>query len=273
VIRTELVTGYGTGRETELISVWHGSLRPGGIPLICCHGFLGTATQGYTIAGTPSPGVSQAAAERNIVSVWPDHGAGDSGLSNWGHDDVVEPGGSIDDSIDYLASRFGTRTDQVGIYGTSMGGTALGWVWRNPDKVAAAAFTIPCVALGALWRANPIGLATYVELAYVNEGGISNALVDHDPSHPINMAKLKLIADRIRLWYSSNDNVIAATDVQAFAAATGITAVNVGAVGHSLAFDQGLVFDWLLPRLTPLTGASMTVTGTLTVRGNVTRAP
>lgn len=245
--------GYGAGRTGENISVWTGGPTAGKVPLILCHGFLGTALQWYDTITDPIT-VATGTARAGLVALGPDLGPNTDplrldGQNNWGHDDVVETGGAIDDAIAWAATNLGTRTDKVGIYGTSMGGTGLNWCWRNATKLAAAAFTIPCVALAGLHDRNPIGLATYVELAYSLEGGYLAALPDHDPSHPTNLAKLALIADRIHLWYSGNDNVIAASEVEAFAAATGVEATNVGNFGHSLAWDQQLVLDWLIPRL------------------------
>jgi hypothetical protein len=246
--RSSLRLGYGTGRTGEQVSVWLGPNPAGKVPLILCHGFLAGASQWYDTTGQTF-GVARAAAASGIPAFGPDLGLGDAGLNYWGTDDVVAAGGAIDDAVAWAATTWGTRTDKVGLYGTSMGGTALGWCWRNPTKVAAAAFTIPAVSLQGIHDRNPIGLATYIELAYVNLAGLVAAYPTHDPSHPNNTAQLAAIADRIGLWYSSNDNVIAAAEVTAFAAATGITATNVGAFGHSVANDQQPVLDWLLPRL------------------------
>lgn len=268
---SELRTGYGPGRTGEKVSIWRGAKASRGIPLICCHGFLGSATQAYDSPSTPSTGIGRAAGERDVTCLWPDLGLGDDGLNNWGHDDTVDPGGAIDDAITF-AGTLGCRTDQVGIYGTSMGGTAMAWCWRNPTRLAAAAFTIPCVATAALHTRNPIGLADYLDLAFVGEGGFWGSVATHDPSHPANVAQIIPMAARIHLWYSADDNVIDAADVESFAAATGVGATNVGPVGHSLAFDQGQVFDWLFPRLTGLDATPLTIDGDLTVTGSLTRA-
>lgn len=240
--------GYGAGRTNENVSIWGGSERAGKVPIIMCHGFLGTATQWYDTPNQTTL-VGRAVSAAGLVGLGPDLGLGDNGLNSWGRDDVVEVGGAIDDAVAYSAAQFGTRTDKVGIYGTSMGGCAVGWCWRNPDKVAAAAFTIPCLALKRLHDRNPIGLGPFIELAYTNLAGLEAAYSTHDPIHPDNVVKIIPIADKIHAWYSTDDNVIAAAEVEDFAAATGVEVTAVGAFGHSVAWSQQPVMDWLIPRL------------------------
>lgn len=260
-------TGYGTGRTGEDISVWTGPRSTvGAVPLICCHGYLAGADQGYDVIGTPSPETWRAAA-RGIPCFWPDLGDGLDGLNYWGHDDVVAAGGAIDDAIAWAASEYGTRTDQVAIYGTSMGGTALGWCWRNPTLLAAAAFTIPAVDVQGIYDRDPVSLAASIDLAYA-DGWAPNAAT-HDPSAAIPVGLLSGLAGRIRVWYSSDDNVIAAAEVERFAERTGIVATDVGAVGHSLDFDQRLVFDWLLERLGVVNRVAVNVDGDLNVSGDL----
>lgn len=242
-----LRTGYGAGRTGELVSVWTGRSPAGKVPLILCHGFGADATQWYD-RPDQNFGVARACGDGDLAAFGPDLGLGTNGLYNWGHDDTVATGGAIDDAIDWAASVYGTRTDKVGLYGTSMGGTSLGWCWRNPDRLAAAVFTIPAVALQGIHDRNPIGLAPFIETAYGGLTALVAAYPTHDPSHPTNTAQLAALADRIRIWYSTDDNVVAPAEVTAFAAATGIEATAVGAVGHSMAFDQQPVLDWLIPR-------------------------
>lgn len=233
--------GYGAGRETEQVTVWHGN-HIGGVPLILCHGFAADATQWYDAAlGTNFVARNSAAAGVTCV------GADLDGLSPWGRDGFID---SIDDAIAWAASNYGTRTDKIGIYGVSMGGLALNWIAANPNKLAAAALTLPVCQLDAIRDRNPgPGIGPAIDAAYGGIGPYEAALLttpSHDPMR--NSALLAPVADRIRLWYSSNDTTVLPAEVTAFAAATGITAVDVGAVGHSLAWDQQQVLDWLIPR-------------------------
>lgn len=233
--------GY-TDHSLENVSVWrgHGS-RVGDVPLILCHGFLGTASQWYDTSSQILR-VSRGAGEADLVA----YGADLGGLSTWGNDAFIA---AFDDVVDWGAANYGTRTDRVAVYGTSMGGCALNWVWRNLEKVVACALTIPVVDLEGVHDRDPLGLAAFIETAYGGLSGYEAALPDHDPSYPDNAELLASISDRVRVWYSENDNVIDATEVETFAELTGIAAVNVGSVGHSVNFDQQQVLDWLIPRM------------------------
>lgn len=248
--QSSYLLGYGTGRTGEYISVWSDGDPAGKLPVVACHGFLGTALQWYD---DQIPLIARGLAAAGFVVLCPDLGLNVDprydGQNNWGHDDCVDPGGSIDDSLDFAVDEYGCRDDKAGITGTSMGGTAAAWIWRNVERFAAAAFTIPCLATAALRAQNPLGIGTYMDLAFSLEGGFTASVPTHDPSHPDNVAQLIPVADRIRAWYSSNDNIINPADVVAFGEATGVEVTNVGAVGHSLNWDQQQVLDWFVPRL------------------------
>lgn len=242
--------GYGTGRTSENVTVWTGTRHPvGTVPTILCHGLLGTATQWFDQLGVLSTYVGRLLASRGFISIGPDLGLGTAGSNNWGHDDVVNPGGAIDDAISWAASVYGTRTDKVAIYGTSMGGTAINWCWRNPDKVAAAVLTLPAVALERIRARDPSGLGALIDQAYAGEGGWAASASTHDPSHPDNVAKIVPFAHDVRIFYSGDDAIILPDEVEDFAAATGVEATNVGNIGHSLEFDHQPLLDWLVPRL------------------------
>lgn len=235
-----LVTGYGS-RSSEEVSVWGGVNLEDKVPLILCHGFLGDASQWYD-----RPGQVILVARQCGYSELAGFGADLGGLSTWGNDDFID---AVDDVIAWAGTTYGTRTDRVAIYGTSMGGCSLNWVWRNLDRVAACALTIPVVDLAGIHERNPIGLATFIEDAYGGAEEFEDALPTHDPSYPDNAELLASISDRVRIWYSEDDNVIDAAEVEAFAELTGVTAVNVGSVGHSVNFEQQQVADWLIPRM------------------------
>lgn len=233
-----LRTGYDD-HPTEMVSVWHGARPSGGVPVILCHGYEGNARQWYDplVQGTTAPDIASV----GLTCYGSDLG----GPSLWGNDNLIA---AIDDQIAWGASTYGTRTDKVAFYMTSGGAPGLNWVWRNPDKLAACALVIPAVSLQGIHDRDPvgIGIAASIEAAYGGHAGYLAALPTHDPSHPNNTAQLAPLADRIRAWYSTGDNVIAPAEVTAFAVATGITAVAVDAPGHGLtaAADQDVV-DWL----------------------------
>lgn len=238
--RSTLALGYGD-RPTEAVSIWTGASAAGKIPLILCHGFLADATQWYD-RDSQVILVSRQCGFSDLAGFGADLG----GLSTWGNDDLIN---AIDDLIAWAGTNYGTRTDRVALYGTSMGGCSLNWVWRNLEKVAACAYTIPVVSLKGIHDRNPLGIGEFVELAYGTNQQYLDALPTHDPSYPVPASLLSRIADRIHIWYSADDNVIAASEVEAFSALTGVGITNVGNVGHSVAFNQQIVADWLIPRM------------------------
>ncbi len=222
---SKLSTGY-TDHSAELMS--------GGVPVIMCHGAGGTALDYYGTAAIVPNGLAHV----RVTSFGSDLG----GQATFGNDDVIA---AIDDVISWGAINYGTRTDKVAFWGYSMGALALNWVWRNPTKLAAAAFGIPCVALEAFHDKNPGSFDALVELAYGGLAGYQAALPIHDPTR--NTALLAPLADKVRLFYAPDDTLIDPVDVLAFAAAVGCTAVNVGNVGHTLAWDQQQVLNYLAP--------------------------
>lgn len=237
---SSLQLGYGD-RPTEAVSIWTGEKRVSDVPLILCHGFLADSTQWYD-RDSQSILVARQCGFSDVAGFGADLG----GLSTWGNDDLIN---AIDDLIGFAAANFGTSEDRVALYGTSMGGCSLNWAWRNPEKVVACAYTIPVVSLQGIHDRDPLGIGEFVELAYGDTEDYLDALPEHDPSYPIPVSILSGIADRIHIWYSADDNVIAASEVETFSALTGVEITNVGNVGHSVAFDQQIVADWLIPRI------------------------
>lgn len=220
-IRAVYSTGY-TGTEASV--VMHGRQSPGGVPVIFCHGLLVGAVQSFATEGE----VQRQLADRFEVT---SGGADLGGLSTWGNDASIA---AVTALITYMGSTFGTRTDLVGLYGTSMGGcTALNWAMRNPTKVAALALSVPVVSLQGIHDRDPLGIAALVDTAYTNHAGYLAALSTHDPSHAANRDVIKTLGPRTRIWYSTDDNVIAASEVLAYAGWSGATLDSMGAIGHA----------------------------------------
>lgn len=220
-IRAVNATGY-TGTETSV--VFHGRQSPGGTAVILCHGVLSTSRQFFGDEGR----VNRDLADLYEVT----SGAGDlGGLSTWGNDASIA---AVTALITYMGSTFGTKTDQVAIYGTSMGGlTALNWAMRNPTKVTALGLTAPAVSLQGIHDRDPIGLASLIDLAYTDHAGYLAALATHDPSHANNRDVIRSLGNRMRVQYSTTDNVIDPPEVLAFAGWSGCILDNMGAIGHA----------------------------------------
>lgn len=219
-----------TSTGSELAVLFHGDRRPGGIPIVLCHGYIATADQWYDAASGAPLVPTRVADQHGLTCV----GAADGGTAPWGNAAAMT---SIDNLVTWAAANHGTKTDEVALYGGSHGAmTALNWAMRNEGKVAALVLTIPAVSLQGLHDRDPagLGIAASIEAAYTNQAGYLAALPTRDPSHANNLPVTKRLADRTRIWYSSNDNVVAAAEVTSYAGATGTPATNMGAQGHAL---------------------------------------
>lgn len=231
-----------TSTGTEPAVVMHGRLRPGGVPVIFCHGLLVGATQ--SLAAT------EGYAQRLLADAYETTSAGADlgGLSTWGNDDSID---AVDDLITWLGANYGTDTARVALYGTSMGGaTALNWAMRNEAKVVALALSNPVVSLEGIHDRDPIGIAALIETAYTDEAGYLAALPTHDPSHIDNRVTVKALGARTRIWYAVGDNVIDEDEVTTYGGFTGCELTETGAGGHSLtdAGQRGIAL-WLAERV------------------------
>lgn len=235
-----------TTTGTEVVAVIHGRNRPGGTPIILCHGYNVGALQWYASEGEMA---HRAVEAYDITAV----GAELAGTSTWGNDASITALGA---AITWAGTNHGTRTDKVALYGTSHGAlTALNWAMRNPSKVVAMALTIPAVSLQGIHDRDPasLGLTAAIDTAYTNHAGYLAGLATHDPSTVANLATLKTLGPITRIWYSTTDNIIDVAEVTTYAAATGSALVNMGAQGHALGTAQAEVADWL-GRMTKLAG-------------------
>jgi hypothetical protein len=226
-------------------------LREGSVPVIMCHGYNVTCLAFVNTSGdAPVPAEWHTSRGLGLVNAFGlaiDAG----GLSTWGRDDVVATGGAIDDAVAWAATNYGTSTDKVALYGTSMGAcNVLGWAWRNPSKVQAIACTIPLLGLDSLHDRNVLGFGAVIEAAYGGVAGYNAAQASHDPLQ--NMGLIAPFGDRTHLFYSPTDLITPGSEVDQFVAGTGCEATNVGNNGHTLAtWNPQMVLDWLVPRLWP----------------------
>jgi pimeloyl-ACP methyl ester carboxylesterase len=233
-----------TGAEAAVVV--HGRNRPGGTPIVLCHGYNVGALQWYNAEGEMA---HRACETFDITAIGADLG----GTSTWGNAASIT---ALDALITWAGTNYNTSTSKVALYGTSHGAlTALNWAMRNPSKVAAMALTIPAVSLQGIHDRDPasLGLAAAIDTAYTNHAGYLTALPTRDPSTATNLRTLRDLGPITRIWYSTNDNVIDPTEVTTFASGTGSTLTSIGAQGHSLNTSQASVADWL-GRMTKLAG-------------------
>lgn len=135
---------------------------------------------------------------------------------------------AIDDTIVWAGADLGADIDRVSFVGDSRGATtALNWAWRNPSQLGAAVLRIPAVNLAAIHaRDMPPGVAAEIDAAW--PGGFAGA----DPSEPANITAIAPIADRCRVWLSTDDPFIPPAEVDTWADATGVQTRSLGATGH-----------------------------------------
>lgn len=187
--------------------------------------------------GVP-PGVPAALADAGMPVLSIDAG----GTQPWGNDTSIA---RVADGWSYIKSQFGAKSDQVLIYGASMGALiALNWAKANPGLVAAMALHLPVTDLADIHDNNRIGYAVEIETAFGGAAGYAAAIAAHNP-----IANASAFSDiPIKMWYASNDTVVMPATVDAFASATGAKKASLGAVGHTTnTLDPGEVLAFLRP--------------------------
>jgi pimeloyl-ACP methyl ester carboxylesterase len=223
---------------TEDVTVFTGRTTPttGAVPVIYCHGVLGTGTDAAwldnTIAGDD---LRPIAAWGHPVFV-PNLG----GASTWGNQTSIDAVTSI---LTWAATAYGTRTDYVALAGESMGAlTALNWAIQNPAKVAALWLRVPC--LGLEWTRNNVGLFTgLIDSAY--GGSVSQAEYDtYDPMR--NTDTVRRFRNRARIWATAQDEFFPLTITAGFAGQLGIDLEVIGGT-HADGYDTPpfLVAEWI----------------------------
>ncbi len=237
-VNVEVATGY---RATERCAVWRHRLHTDttrAIPVVFSHGILGGALTGSdpafddTLRWLCHAGHVCLSADLN-------------GSAHWGNPGHLQ---AIDQLLAWAAAEYGTRTDKVGFVCQSMGGTSLTWMRQNPGKVAGAILHLPVTQLAAFRARNPLGLGGSMDGAYGGGPAFTAAMPVHDPM--ANAAAFVPLADRVRIWYSTDDTVVIPAEPVGFAAATGIVATAIGAQGHGLGtWDQRDATRWLTPLL------------------------
>jgi predicted alpha/beta hydrolase family esterase len=134
------------------------------------------------------------------------------------------------DSVSYLQGTGGAKTGKVLMVAASMGALAtLNYARANPTKVAALALIVPATHLDYIHDNN----ATYtaaIETAYGGAVAYEAAQAANDPGqHAAAYSGLFPMC----MWRASNDTTVFTAKQDEFAAASGCTVVNLGAVGHT----------------------------------------
>lgn len=177
--------------------------------------------------------------------------AGGDGGSSWGNQLGRD---RIDLALAWLAAAYDADVSRVAIIGDSEGGDlGLNYAWRHPGTVRALVTRLTPPDVQALYAVNGIVAAT-VDLAFDTLGGWAANRETHDPSSATNLPLVAAIADRVRMYYSTNDGLAPEAGHLAFAAATGVEVVPVGAVAHDIqttgAVNPEDQAAWIWARLT-----------------------
>lgn len=214
--------GYHTGEKHVVITPATGAGR--GLPLaIVCHGSDSTGANYYT---NPAHRADlDILASTGFVVMCIDHGS-PTKPDNWGNDTAIA---RIDEAITWAeGAPWHCSTSRVAVLADSAGGpTALGWAWRNPDRIGACVLRTAVVDISATHARNAL-LQALINAAY--DGAWAAAAATHDPM--LNTDDIVPIADRVRHYYSTTDGLILPADVRALVDATGIRAIPLGDVEH-----------------------------------------
>ncbi len=223
---------------TEDVTVWTGRTTPtaGAVPVIYCHGVLGTG----------------------LDSAWRDETkAADDfrPICAWGHPVFVPNIGgplpfgnptslaAVESIITWANSTYGTRTDWVAFAGESAGvPTALMAGAANPDRVAAMWLRVPC--LGLKWTHDNVPVLTAaIDGAF--GGTVSEA--EYDAADPMrNVATIRRFRNRARIWATANDEIFPLQTTAGFASQLGIDLEVIGGT-HASGYDTPpyTVAQWL----------------------------
>lgn len=223
---------------TEDVTVWTGRTTPtqGAVPVIYCHGVLGSGTDAAWLDNTV------AADDFRPIAAWghpvfvPNIG-GPVPFGNPASLDAVEA------IITWAHTAYGTRDDYVCFAGESAGApTALMAGAANPNRVAAMWLRVPC--LGLEWTRNNVAALTgAIDGAF--GGSVSEA--EYDAADPMrNVETIRRFRNRARIWATASDEFFPLNITAGFAGQLGIDLEVIGGV-HADGYDTPpfLVAEWI----------------------------
>jgi pimeloyl-ACP methyl ester carboxylesterase len=222
----------------------HGTVATA-VPVIYCHhagnGYAGTAHLPAALAQTDTD-VSIAEICRDLAAKGhPVIASDQAGVNSWSNNTAVT---AVDGALTLIGTRTGCRTDRVLLLADSMGTLlALNWARANASKVAAMALLLPAPDMQYVHDNASAPLPANMEAAY---GGLA-ALTAAYPTKNAALFPSSYTSMEIQMWASTDDPICTPVMVNAFAAATGIPVISMGAVGHTIpsTFDRRAVVDYL----------------------------
>ncbi|HEV2928871.1 MAG TPA: alpha/beta fold hydrolase [Propionibacteriaceae bacterium] len=215
-------TTYQSGERVDVARSAMRSTR-GAVPVVWCHGFALSNPAVIATAGPYRERLSAIAALGHPV-LSADLGGG----STWSSDTAIARASTL---VTWAGTVYGTRVDKVVIAGESMGSLlAMNWAWRDPQRVAALWVRAPLTALDA-FHDRPNGFAGAIESAYGGLAAYNAALPTHDPL--LNRAALSMLGSRTRIDFTTDDELLPASEVMGHATAVGAAEVHAWAGGHA----------------------------------------
>lgn len=216
----------GSGSERHVGLRGH-SWRPSLKRMVLVHGGYGQTAAG----NLPPDTVAQEIVRRGGAQMFFDCVDG----KTFGNDTAIT---RVGQAWTYGRAAFGTKSDKLCLYGSSMGGLPLlNWALANLPSVACVALVIGATDLRDMHdngRGASIGidLTAAIETAFGGLAGYNAAATAHNPAeHASSFAGIP-----IRIWYSGNDPVVVPSTVTSFVAGVGASAsaVNMGNLGHAV---------------------------------------
>lgn len=223
---------------TEDVTVWSGRTTPteDAVPVIYCHGVLGTGTDAAWLDET------KAADDFRPIAAWghPVFVPNIGGPLPFGNPTSLA---AVESIITWAHTAYGTRTDRVAFAAESAGApTALMAGAANPNRVAAMWLRVPC--LGLEWtHGNVPALSGAIDGAF--GGSVSEA--EYDAADPMrNVATIRRFRNRARIWATANDEFFPLAKTAEFASQLGIDLEVIGGT-HANGYDTPpfLVAQWL----------------------------
>lgn len=217
------MTGYPTGTGlrsatrfhadavgTDDALVWTGNRNKlrSTIPLIYCHGLSHTAAEAQWRANAQGGDDFRPIAGWGHPIILTDLG----GTATWGNDTALA---ALNGAIAWAHSTYGTRDDLVAVGGESMGALlAMEWAWLHPTSCAAVWLRVPCIDLQYAHDTNAL-FASTIDSAYTNHAGYLAQLANRSPI--LNIARLRAVRDRMRIWAATDDEFFPLADTRRFA--------------------------------------------------------
>jgi pimeloyl-ACP methyl ester carboxylesterase len=201
------------------VTAWGHPGTVGGV--IFCHGVGGTYAYSRDITKTGAYPLYDTLCN-NFLTIAPQLG-GDTWGNSTGNTRVGQ-------AKTYLQTTEVAKSGKIAIVGLSMGAiVALNYTREFPTNVACVVGIIPVIDIEDIRANNRSGLAAGINTAY---GGSYVEATQGSTRNPSTYASTMSVPTK--LWYASDDATALASKVTAYAsAATNVTTVSVGALGHT----------------------------------------